>query len=40
MSKVYSNIKYKFSLIVEQLLASTSSTNMVREIKNVSPNCK
>ena len=40
MLKIYSNIKDKFSLIVEQLLASASGTNVVRQVKNVSPNFK
>ena len=32
--------KIRFSLIVEHLLAFTSSSNMVREAKNLSPNFK
>ena len=32
--------KIRFSLIVEQTLAFTSSPNMVREKKNLSPNFK
>ena len=36
------NLQYKrrFSLIVEQILAFASSTNLVREVKNLSPNFK
>ena len=30
----------RFSLIVEQILAFTSSPNMVREVKDLSPNLK
>ena len=30
----------KFSLIVEQTLASPSSTNVVGKVKNLSPNSK
>ena len=30
--------KIRFSLIVEQILAFTSGPNMVRELKNLSPN--
>ena len=30
--------KRKFSLVVEKILASASSTNSVREAKNLSPN--
>ena len=30
--------KRKFSLIVEKILAFASSTNSVREVKNLSPN--
>ena len=29
----------RFSLIVEQILAFASSTNLVREVKNLLPNC-
>ena len=32
--------KITFSLIVEQILAFTSHPNMVREVKNLSPNFK
>ena len=32
--------KTRFALIVEQILAFTSSPNMVREIKSLSPNFK
>lgn len=30
--------KSRFSLIVQQILAFASSTNLVREVKNASPN--
>ena len=30
--------KRKFSLVVEKILAFASSTNSVREVKNLSPN--
>ena len=30
--------KRKFSLVAEKILAFTSSTNSVREVKNLSPN--
>ena len=32
--------KSRFSLIVEQILGFASSTNLVREVKNLSPNFK
>ena len=32
--------KSRFPLIVEQILAFTSSTDLVEEIKNLSPNFK
>ena len=32
--------KRRFSLIVEQILAFTWDTNLVREVKNLSPNFK
>ena len=32
--------KSRFSLIVEQILGFASSTNLVREVKNASPNFK
>ena len=32
--------KSKFSLIVEQILAFTSSVNLFRDVKNLSPNFK
>ena len=32
--------KSRFSLIVEQILAFTSSTNLVSEVKNLSSNFK
>ena len=32
--------KVRFSLIVEQMLAFASGPNMVREVKNLSPNFK
>ena len=32
--------KRMFHLIVEQILAFTSSTNLVKEVKNLSPNLK
>ena len=32
--------KSRFSLIVEEILAFTSSTNLVREVKNLPPNFK
>ena len=32
--------RIRFSLIVEQILAFTSSPNMVREVKNLYPNLK
>ena len=32
--------KSKFSLIVEQILAFTSNTNLVKEVKDLPPNFK
>ena len=32
--------KIRFSLIVEQMLLFNSSLNMLREVKNISPNFK
>ena len=40
MLKTYNNIKLRFSLITEQIMAFTSRLNMVREVKNLSPNFK
>ena len=40
MPKTYDTKKVEFSLIVEQKLAFPSSTNLVREVQNLSLNFK
>ena len=39
IEKPYHNLKKTFSLIVEQILAFASITYLVREVKDLSPNC-
>ena len=39
-AKIFRQYKSRFSLIVEQILAFAASTNLVREVKNLSPNFK
>ena len=38
MLKTYDNMKLDFLFLVEQILAFTSTPNMLREIKNLSTN--
>ena len=38
MEKTYDDIKNKFSLIIVHILTFTSSTTLVRNVDNMSPN--
>ena len=39
-AKILRQYKIRFSLIVEQILVFTSHPNIVKEVKNISPNFK
>ena len=40
MPKTYGNVNIRFSLAVDLILAFDSGPNVVREVKNMSPNFK